>query len=303
MPPIHYIDRASGKWCKEKVYGEKFLDLLYGDCFLSNLVGPFLAYSLARFPFISAFYGYLQNRPSSIKKIDPFIQAFDMDASEFEKTPSEFISFNDFFTRKLKTEARPINSAANVAIIPADGRYLFYPNIKNADGFVVKGKKFHLADLLQDDALAAEYEEGSLAIARLCPTDYHRYHFPCSCKAGKTTLINGWLHSVNPAAVKKNIEIFTENKRTVCPLESEQFGKVLFMEIGATCVGAIHETYTPDTYCEKGEEKGFFSFGASSLILLFPPNKIQFDEDLLLASSQHLEIKCLMGQSMGHSIP
>lgn len=302
MPPIYYIDRAAPKRCEEKVYGASFLRLLYGDCLLSRIGGNSLAFLLARIPFISAFYGYLQNLPSSAKNIAPFIEEFDIDTTEFAKDPSTFSSFNDFFTRKLKPNARPLAPGDQTAVIPADGRYLFFQNIRKSDGFAVKGKKFHLVNLLQDEALAAEYEDGAMVIARLCPTDYHRFHFPCDCKAGKTTLINGQLHSVNPWAIKKNIEIFTENKRTLCTLQTDSFGKILFLEIGATCVGAIHETYKEDSFHAKGDEKGYFSFGGSSLILLFPPNKIIFDQDLLDATAQQIEIKCLMGQSMGHTL-
>jgi phosphatidylserine decarboxylase len=298
MKPILYIDRVSKKLCEEKVYGASFLKLLYGDSVISRFLGAPLAFSLARIPAISSFYGYLQNLPSSAKKIAPFIEMFHVDTTEFALPPSSYRSFNDFFTRKLKPEARPIAPGDNIAIIPADGRYFFFQNIKKSDGFVVKGQKFDLATLLQSEELAAEYEEGAMVMARLCPTDYHRYHFPCDCIAGKTTGINGWLYSVNPVAIKQNINIFTENKRTVCQLDSSYFGKVLFLEIGATCVGAIHETYKQGS-CAKGDEKGFFSFGGSSLILLFPPNTIQFDQDLLDASLQGVEIKCLMGQSMG----
>lgn len=298
MKPIMYIDRASQRLCEEKVYGASFLKLLYGNTVLSRLVGTPAAFSLARIPAISAFYGYMQNRPESAKKIAPFIDMFHVDPSEFAQDPSSYRSFNDFFTRKLKPEARPIASGTRTAIIPADGRYLFFQNIRKSDGFVVKGQKFDLTSLLQDEKLAAEYEEGAMVMARLCPTDYHRYHFPCDGTAGKTTTINGWLYSVNPVAIKKNIHIFTENKRTQCILESDHFGKVLFLEIGATFVGAIHQTYK-EGRCVKGEEKGYFSFGGSSLILLFPPHTIRFDHDLLAATAQGFEIKCLMGQPMG----
>lgn len=301
MKPIHYIDRATKKHCEEKVYGAKFIKLLYGDHFISRTLGTSLAYFLARFPLFSAFYGRLQNTPASKKKILPFIKMFHVDTAEFEKDPAEYTSFNDFFTRKLKRSARPIAKDKSCAVIPADGRYYFYQNIKTSDGFVVKGKKFSLEDLLQNKKLAAEFEGGSMAIARLCPTDYHRYHFPCDCLAGETILINGLLHSVNPTAIKKNIEIFAQNKRTLCILESEIFGKVLFLEIGATCVGAIHQTYQPNTLCAKGDEKGYFSFGGSSLILLFQPNRIQFDQDLLDATAEGIEIRCLMGQPMGQA--
>ena len=298
MKPIFYIDREPKKRCEERVYGAAFLKFLYGETWMSRFLGSSISFALARLPFISAFYGYLQNLPSSAKKITPFIKTFGVDPSEFAQTPSEFRSFSDFFTRKLKPEARPIAPGENIAIIPADGRYLFFQNIKKSDGFVVKGQKFDLTSLLQDEQLAEEYEEGAMVMARLCPTDYHRYHFPCDCEAGKTSLINGWLYSVNPVAIKKNIHIFTENKRTLCMLDTAHFGKVLFLEIGATFVGAIHETYQEGP-CAKGEEKGFFSFGGSSLILLFPPNRIQFDQDLLDATALQMEIKCLMGQPMG----
>jgi len=301
MKPIIYIDRITKKKCQESVYGAEFLRFLYGDTLASNILGAPLAHLLARIPLFSSFYGWRQNRKCSAKKIAPFIKNFDVDTTEFAKDPSLFVSFNDFFTRHLKPGTRPIDPNPTTAIIPADGRYLFYQNIKDVDGFVVKGKKFNLTELLKNEKLAKEYADGSMAIARLCPTDYHRYHFPCDCIPSQTHFINGWLYSVNPIAIKNNIDIFIENKRTLCILDSTHFDKVIYMEIGATCVGAIHETYTPEILTPKGAEKGFFSFGASSLILLFKKNTIRFDQDLLTHSTEHTEIKCLMGQSMGQS--
>lgn len=299
MEAITYIDRQSGQKLQEQVYGASALRLLYGRTLSSRVFGTPLAFLLARIPFFSAFYGWFQNQSFSQKKVIPFINKFNVDTSEFAQKPETYKSFNDFFTRQLSFTARPIAPQSSTAIIPADGRYLFYQNIHEADGFVVKGQKFHLADLLQNKKLAKEYTHGAMMMARLCPTDYHRFHFPVDCIPGKTEFINGWLYSVNPVAIKRNIEIFTQNKRTLCVLDSIQFGKVLFMEIGATCVGAIHETYTPGKPYAKGDEKGYFSFGASSLIVIFPPNTIRFDKDLLDASKDHIEIKCLMGQPMG----
>ena len=301
MKPIHYIERTTGKTCEEAVYGGTFLKFLYGETLLSKFLGLPLGHCLAKIPAISAWYGKLQSSPASAKRVIPFIEKFGVDTAEFAKPAEAFTSFNDFFTRELTPAARPIAKGADTAIIPADGRYLFHQNIANADGFVVKGKKFDLKELLQDESLAEEYAQGSMVMARLCPTDYHRFHFPCDCIPGATEVINGSLYSVNPIAIKKNIGIFTENKRTLCKLETKDFGTILYMEIGATCVGTIHETYKPGVPVEKGAEKGYFSFGGSSLILLFKPGSIIFDEDLLNASSNLIEIKCLMGQSMGKS--
>lgn len=301
MKPIHYIERTTGKTCTEEVYGGSFLNFLYGDTFLSKILGEPLSHCLARIPAVSQWYGKLQSSPASAKRVLPFIDKFGVDTTEFAKQAQEFTSFNDFFTRELKPDARPIAKGTDTAIIPADGRYLFHQNIAHADGFVVKGQKFDLKELLQDEKLAEKYADGAMVMARLCPTDYHRFHFPCDCIPGTTETINGHLYSVNPVAIRKNIGIFAENKRTLCKLATKEFGTVLYMEIGATCVGTIHETYTPGIPVQKGAEKGYFSFGGSSLILLFERDTITFDRDLLEASAKLIEIKCLMGQSMGKS--
>ncbi len=302
MKSIIYIDRQTGKKCQEKVYGGKGLSFLYGDDWISKLLGIPILHLLSRYPFFSSFYGMMQNRTSSKKKVAPFIRNFAIDSEEFLEKPETYTSFNNFFTRKLKIESRPIAPEKKVAIIPADGRYLFFQNISKSDGFLVKGQKFHLSDMLEDSKLAKEYEHGAMAIARLCPSDYHRYHFPCDCIPSDTHVINGWWYSVNPIALRKNIHIFTQNKRTVCSLDSQEFGQVLFIEVGATNVGSINQTYTPNILCAKGDEKGYFSFGASTLVLLFKPGSVAFDADLLAATAEGYEIRCLMGQSMGKAI-
>lgn len=302
MDSIFYIDRQSGKREQEKVYGAAALKLLYGNDWISQTLGPILLHTLVKYPFFSALYGKWQNSSISKRKILPFVQNFEVDSTEFLEDISQFKSFNDFFIRKLKPETRPLAPEDEVAIIPADGRYLFYADVSKVDGFVVKGEKFDLASLLDDAELAKSYAEGTMVMARLCPTDYHRFHFPCDCTPEETKIINGWLYSVNPIAIKKDIQIFTKNKRTLCKLMTERFGRVLFLEIGATNVGSIQETYHPSVFQKKGAEKGYFSFGASSLILLFEPNRIQLDQDLLKATQQGLEIKCLMGQSMGKAL-
>jgi phosphatidylserine decarboxylase len=210
-----------------------------------------------------------------------------------------FNSFNDFFIRKLKPEARPIAEGDLISILPADARYLFYQDLSQLDGFLVKGQRFCLKELLQDEALAGRYEGGSMVLARLCPTDYHRFHFPVDCIPGEPKLINGYLYSVNPIALKQNIDIFTMNKRVVTELETQHFGTIQFIEVGATNVGSINQTFTPHSPCYKGSEKGYFSFGASSLVLLFEPGCIVFDNDLIEATLHNIEMLGLMGQSMG----
>ncbi len=298
---ITFIDRVTKLKCVEKVYGASGLKLLYGDDLISRIFGAPLLHILVRNPIFSSIYGFFQKCRCSKKKVEPFIKNFDIDSSEFLINPQEYESFNDFFIRKLKPEARPVNSEDDVAIIPADGRYLFYQNINEASGFVVKDQKFNLEKLLDNHELAIKYRGGSMIIARLCPVDYHRYHFPIDCLPSETKMINGWLYSVNPIAIRKDIEIFTQNKRAITELNSKKFGKVLFLEIGATSVGSINHTFIPHQFYAKGAEKGYFSFGASCLILLFEPGRLTIDDDLLLATKEGFEIRCLMGQRMGFS--
>lgn len=290
MKPLLYIDRRTGETKQEGIYGESALRFLYGSTF-----GRFVAKIISSTPLFSRAYGWWQTLPLTKRKIPSFVKKYGIDSSEFEKPLDSYPSFNAFFTRKLKPHARPLG---NGIVLPADGRYLFYQNIEKCDGFVVKGKKFDLAQLLRNRETAENYREGSMIIARLCPTDYHRFHFPCDCLPGEARLINGPLYSVNPISVKQRIELFAENKRMVTSLRSEHYGEILFIEIGATAVGTIHQTYIPGKPYSKGDEKGYFSFGGSSIILLFQAGKIQIDPYLLNNSSQNIETFCLFGQSL-----
>lgn len=293
---ITVLERKTGKKIIEKVYGAAALDFLYHSNFFSKIAMGLTT----KISFISKLMGYYYKSPSSKNKIIPFIADYGLDPSTFEQPVASFRSFNEFFTRKLKASSRPI--ASSDAIMPADGRYLFYPDISLCDGFVVKGKKFNLLKLLKNQGLSEKYTRASMVIARLCPSDYHRFHFPCDCIPTESCLINGYLYSVNPIAIKQNIEILTENKRCITQLKTEKFGTVLYIEIGATSVGGIKQTYKPHIHFKKGDEKGFFSFGASCIILLFEQNRILFDSDLINASSQHIETLCHMGDSLGKAI-
>ncbi|MBX7066475.1 MAG: archaetidylserine decarboxylase [Parachlamydiales bacterium] len=294
---INYIERSTGEKRVEKVYGQRALMLSYGDGFVSWLFSRLILPIFVHVPFFSHLYGSLQKRPSSRKKIAPFMEAFGVDSSEFAST--NFQSFNDFFIRKLKPEARPIAQDPNVLAMPADGRYLVYPTF---DQFVVKGKQFNIFDFLQSRADGNRYGEGSMAIVRLCPSDYHRFHFPCDGIPSKARLINGPLYSVNPIALRKRISILAENKRMITEIDTERFGTILYIEIGATNVGTIRQTYTPDKKVKKGEEKGYFEFGGSCIVLFFEKGRILFDDDLIRNTENGLETRSNFGQPLGRAV-
>lgn len=294
------IDRETGEEKTEKVYGGFFIRLLYSDHLFSRIIAQLVLPLISRFSFPSQLYGAMQKAPWSRPKIKRFIQNFHVDPSEFLDPVDTYKSFNDFFIRKLKPSARPLSSSP--AILPADGRYLVYPNIDHSDGFFIKGKKFSLTSLLRDKDLAGEFAHGTMVIARLAPVDYHRFHFPCDGFAHTPEPIPGYLYSVNPLALRKHSEILAENKRVITRIDSTHFGTVLYIDVGATYVGTIHQTFTPDTFQKKGAEKGYFSFGGSCLILLFKHHTLQLDPDLIKASSRSLEILGKMGQSLGTSL-
>lgn len=302
MDPIYYIDRQTGQRCEEKVFWGGALGLLYGEGMRSRLLGAPLKHLLARCPWISRFCGCWQSRACTAKQIGPFIHTYGIDPDEFMVPIEAFYSFNDFFIRKLKPSARPIATEEKTAIIPADGRFFFFQDIGQNTSFIVKGQQFNLPKFLQSEALAKQYAGGSMVLARLCPTDYHRFHFPVSGVPEATHPIPGALYSVNPWAIRKQLEIFWTNKRVYCQMASDHFGEVLLAEIGATTVGTIQQTYQPEKTYRKGDEKGYFTFGGSALAILFPRDTIRFDPDLIQASKQGIEILCLMGQSMGTQV-
>lgn len=230
----------------------------------------FFSHSL---PMFLRFHFFTEKTKSknSRTKIIPFIRDFHIDVAEFADPVESFYSFNDFFIRKLKPKARPIAFGENIAVFPADGRHLVFPDISKVEGFYIKDSKFDLRRLLNDEFLFELYKRGSMVISRLCPTDYHRFHFPCTCIPGKSKLINGPLFSVNPLALKKHIAILSENKRVLTSLETGLFGQALYIEVGATCVGSIKQTFTPNKPHEKREEKGYFEFGVLAPFSSFNP--------------------------------
>ena len=298
MNNIRYIDRKTGVEQVEKVYGGKTLGLLYGDGWLSLLLSWTLLPLLAHFPFCSKIYGFFQKTARSRKKIAPFIEAYGIDSSEFEQEVSSFGSFNDFFIRKLNPRRRPIDPGTKTGVMPADGRYLVYPDLSQVDGFYVKGQKFSLTQFLGNPILGRRFAMGSMAIIRLCPTDYHRFHFPCGGVACKPKRIQGSLFSVNPIALRKNLSILWKNKRYLTEIDSPSFGTVLYVEVGATSVGTVRQTFDPARAIAKGQEKGYFEFGGSCVVLLFEPGRTRFDADLIANSARHIETLGHLGESL-----
>ncbi|MDP4626039.1 MAG: phosphatidylserine decarboxylase [Akkermansiaceae bacterium] len=288
---IRYFNRHTGETETEKVYGEGSLRWVYG-----NPLGKLSLHALVKRAAFSKWYGKRMSTPESAARVDPFIEKYGLDPADFAEPPSSFRSFNEFFYRKLKPEARPI--ADSPIVFPADGRHLGFPDISAISSFFVKGQTFDLPALLGDPELAQKYAKGSLVLSRLCPVDYHRYHFPAAGTPSETKTLPGPLFSVSPIALAQNLAYLWTNKRTLTHLETEDYGTILIMEIGATCVGSIHQTFVPGQPLAKGAEKGYFAFGGSSTITIFEPGTVTLAPDLLENSAKQTELYARIGSEM-----
>ena len=288
--PIQYYERETGQLKTEKVAGEKWLVWLY-----YNPIGEATLWTLAKRKLVSSVYGKMMDRTSSAKRIHPFIEDFNIDMSSVRE--QEYKNFNDFFTRKLKDNVRPIDTSFNTVVSPADGKILAYANISNSD-FIIKGFRFNVSSFLGNPVLAQKYNDGAVLIIRLAPTDYHRFHFPVSGNLIPNKKIDGDYYSVNPFALRKKAEIFCLNKREYTIISNPLFGDVIIAEVGATMVGSIIQTYKGRTV-KKGEEKGYFKFGGSTVVLLFEKSKICVDKDILINTANGYETTVKMGERIG----
>lgn len=292
--PIRYFDRYKQTLETEQIYGEAWLRWTYAAGLGKAALNLFVKRA-----FLSRYYGWKMSQKASAHRVLPFIVDYGLDVDEFAKKPYSFKTFNEFFYRALKPGARPVAGDDRVAVLPADGRHLAFQNVDGAAGFYAKGQRFDLAAFLGSEELGREFAGGSLVISRLCPVDYHRFHFPVSGTPGEPRLINGWLYSVSPIALRLNLGYLWENKRMVTLVDSPVFGKVAVCEIGATMVGSIVQTHVPGRAVTKGEEKGLFKFGGSCVVTIFRPGKIKLDADLVKHAAEGLEVYARMGDRLG----
>lgn len=289
---ITFFNRHTGQSETEAVYGESFLRFVY-----EHPLGALPLETLAKRSLFSRWYGWRMDRAASRARVACFVERYGVDASEFAGPLESYRTFNEFFSRKLKPGARPIDCRENAIVFPADGRHLAVADASSGGDFFVKGVRFDVAELLRDEALASRFSGGSMLISRLCPLDYHRFHFPCDGTPGAPRLINGPLYSVSPIALRRRPSILWENKRIITVLRTPLIGDVLLIEVGATCVGSMVETFSPDLPVKKGDEMGYFRFGGSSFITLFEPGRVRFADDLLEHSAQRREVYARMGEA------
>ena len=262
-------------WLYYETIGVKVLQMLIHP-FWSNLAGKVLDHSISKL------------------LIPSFIEKNKIDLNLYET--KDYESFNDFFTRKVKAECRPIDLEPTHLIAPCDGKLSVYPITEDAR-FCVKNTWYTMQSLVRSKKLAKKFEGGQLLLFRLSVDDYHRYCYLDDGVKTKNYHIPGVFHTVNPIA-NDTYPIYKENTREFTLLKSDHFGDVLIMEVGALLVGRITNNHE-DQLVTRGTEKGKFEYGGSTIIVCLEKDQAIIDEDLLSKSEQRIETAVKMGEQIG----
>lgn len=263
------------------------LNFLYG-CFLGRLILKIFTTRT-----ISNLVAKYMNSKFSKRRIKRFVNKNDINLFEYDDR--KYKSYNDFFTRKVLSDKRPINASSDTLISPCDSKLLAYKI--NKDLTLKIKDSYYSIDTLIDRDIIDEYIDGYALVFRLSTDNYHRYCYIDSGSKGKNYHIKGVLHTVQPISLK-HYNFYKTNSREWTILNTNNFGKVIQCEIGALCIGRIknnHETYI----FKKGEEKGYFEFGGSTIVLLFKKNTIKLDEDIEENSNENVETIVKYGQRIG----
>lgn len=281
------MDR-NGKEITEDQGQQRMLRFLY-----EKPMGQILLSLLIR-PGISHLAGRLLDSKLSAGLVKPFLRRHDIDMEQFEE--KEYASYNDFFTRKVKPGRREFSADPAELCAPCDSRLSVYPIHADAH-FVVKDTVYTMESLFHSRVIPRYYKGGTLLLFRLAVEDYHRYCYVDDGRISRNYRIPGVFHTVNPLA-NDVYPIYKENAREFSVLCSRNFGKVLMMEVGALLVGRI-VNHHQEKEVRRGEEKGFFQFGGSTVILCFPKDTIRLDEDILANSAAGIETRVLQGEKIG----
>lgn len=292
---MEFISRRTGKKEKEIVYGDLGVRLLYG-----NPLGFALADSFLVRKWISKVYGALQSSAKSGGKVAGFVEKFRIPMEQYEEGP--FKSFNDFFIRRFRAGQRSFPKEAVVMGAFAEARYLAFQDISRPISIPVKGLGLDPMSLLGSTPDKERFRGGPCLLARLCPVDYHRYHFPDSGRISHQHFENGKLHSVNPLALQRHPELFFTNERQISLLETENFGRLAYVEVGALCVGRIVESHPAGAPFERGAEKGYFLFGGSTVVVYGEPGAWKPADDLLQNTAAGLETLVELGQPVARAL-
>ena len=246
---------------------------------------------------VSKLAGRFMDSPLSRPLIGPFIRKNDIRMEDY--LPLPYPCFNDFFCRPIRPELRPFPAEDAALMAPCDGLLSAY---RITDGLVlpVKQSRYTVAELLGGDPASLKYRDGICLVFRLCVNHYHRYAYMDAGTLTKKRFIPGELHTVRPIALAA-LPVFVRNCREYCLLETEHFGLAAQVEVGAMLVGKIENYGAPGTHFERGEEKGRFLYGGSTVVLLLEKDRAALDEALFENTARGLETPVRLGEVLGHA--
>jgi len=297
LDALTYRDRASGGLRHETVCAQGFLNWAY-----NTRSGRLVTDLVLRHRWVSRLYGWLHKRRFSRRRIPSFVRQMGVNTDEMLRPVDAYTSFNDFFTRAIDLDKRPVHGDPGVCAAPADGRVLAYPRIEAGQRFRIKRSLFELGEFLGSDALAAQYDGGAMCITRLYLSDYHRFHFPDSGIPEPAVSISGHYYAVSPYSLRRLVPVYAQNHRVLTRLHSDHFGPVMMVEVGAFTVGSIRQSYHPGKRVAKGELKGLFEVGGSTVVLLFEKGAIALDDDLCASTAEEIETYVQLGTSLGRAM-
>ncbi|KAG7089009.1 hypothetical protein E1B28_010722 [Marasmius oreades] len=250
--------------------------------------------------------GIKYDSPESVKGIPGFIAFHGLNMEEVLEPIESFKTFNQFFYRKLKPDARPIAAPDDPfrLVSAADCRMMAFQSVNDATRLWIKGREFTVSRLLGDayKDQAERYNGGAVAIFRLAPQDYHRFHSPVHGTIGPMSSISGEYYTVNPQAIRTALDVYGDNVRKIVPIDSPEFGCVMTVCIGAMMVGTIQITVEEGQVVQRGQELGYFAFGGSTVVLLLEPGVVEWDEDLIINGKASLETFVRVGMGIGKGL-
>lgn len=277
---IKYYDRKNSKMAEEAEYGERWLKFLY-----HTASGRFLLKAFAARPFFSFLQGLWKKSRFSAREIKPFAEKYGINITNEQL--SSFKSFNDFFTRAHEPIISPDE---NVLTAPADSKISYF-RITDELKINVKNSLYTVSELLESPNTAEKFKGGTCIVYRLCADDNHHYYYiDDGCLLWKKK-IKGLLHTVRP--ISKDYKVFSRNFREVSLLQTAHLGIAAQIEVGALLVGKIRNY--DRTEFKKNEEKGFFEFGGSTIIILLN-KEILFDSDIAEMNGLGIETKVFAGE-------
>lgn len=288
---VRYYDRERERLVEEKVLDEPILRWLYE----TRLGRRATAWFFARSAF-SRLYGAYYGSRWSRRDIAPFVARFDVDTRDFE--PGPFPSFNAFFTRRLLPGRRPFAADADTMPSAAEGRVLGWRAVDGAATIPIKGMRLTAASLLGSAEEARPFSGGPGLAIRLAPQDYHRFHFVDDGVVLRAWRLGGALHAVNPIALAAMGDILCRNRRWVTLVETDRFGLLAVVEVGAMTVGRIHQHVGPGERVRRGQEKGTFEYGGSTVAILGRPGAWAPDEDILRRTAEGVETFVRVGRAV-----